>query len=88
MARNLWTKEEDDRLIALVSENLKCINNAFITFHEEFPHRTKEAARFRWYGVLRLRNNVNVCFTISNKKKKEHSIWKKLWLIIRGKKNE
>lgn len=65
-----WTQEEDDRLIAIISENSGNLNNAFKLFAEEFPNRTFRAIQFRWYGNLRLRNDVKVCMLTVDRKHK------------------
>lgn len=68
-----WSQEEDERLLALISENQGNLQKAFRLFHEEFPIRTVKATNFRWYGVLRLRNTTNVCMLTAQKEDKEVS---------------
>lgn len=63
-----WTQEEDNRLIALISENSGNLENAFRLFAEESSIRTLPATRFRWYGVLRRRNDVKVCMVTIDRK--------------------
>ena len=63
-----WAQEEDDRLVAIISENAGNLSNAFRLFSDEFPHRTPSAAAFRWYGVLRRRNDVKVCMVTIDRK--------------------
>ena len=71
MARQIkWTEEEDSRLIAIISENAGNISQAFRLFAEEYPHRSFSAAQFRWYGVLRHRNGINVCMLTIDRKHK------------------
>lgn len=91
MKRKKWTKEEDARLVKLISENVGNLQKAFRLFSEEYPDRTAEAASYRWYAVLRLDNNVRVCFVTVGKKakhanrkivntvKRKDSITKTLW---------
>lgn len=95
-----WTKEEDDRLIAVISENSGNLRHAFKLFSDE-SGRTINAVSFRWYGVLRLRNDVNVCLLTIDKKHKhinskivtpgcnsykmKRGLWNKLINLIFGK---
>lgn len=86
-----WTKEEDARLVELISENVGNLQKAFRLFSAEYPNRTVEAASYRWYAILRLDNNVRVCFVTVGKKakhanrkivntvKRKDSITKTLW---------
>lgn len=68
MRATKWTQEEDNRLIALISENSGNLEKAFRLFAEESSIRTFRATRFRWYGVLRRRNDVKVCMVTIDKK--------------------
>lgn len=77
-----WTKEEDERLAAIISEKKCKLQEAFRAFHEEYPERTIKAISARWYEVLRHNNNINVCLVNvtkpSKKVSKEHkSLWKR-----------
>lgn len=58
--KNSWTEEEDNTLLSLISNNLNCLKNAFIEFHNKYPKRSTLAAQERWYKTLRLRNDVRV----------------------------
>lgn len=65
--KNQWTKEEDERLLALISENVGNLSKAFHLFKEEYPTRTLSAIQTRWYTVLRPDNNTRVCFATAKK---------------------
>lgn len=65
--RNAWTKEEDDALVKVISENLDNLQEAFRIFHKKNPKRSVEAISTRWYSYLRVDNNVKVCFMAANK---------------------
>ena len=102
MSNLRWTQEEDDRLVAIISENAGNLSNAFRLFSDEFPHRTPSAAAFRWYGVLRRRNDINICMITIDKKHKHinsknvssdfssnkmrRGIWNRVLNLIFGKK--
>lgn len=71
MRQNIkWTETEDRRLLTLISENAGNITQAFRLFAEEHPQRTFHAAQFRWYGVLKLRSNGNICLITIDRKHK------------------
>lgn len=65
-----WTEEEDERLLTLISENGGNITNAFRVFAEEYPQRTPNAIKFRWYGTLKKRSTTNVCMIMLDNKHK------------------
>lgn len=78
-----WTAEEDAELVALLSENKDNFQKAFREFHIRHRSRSIQATAQRWYGVLRLRNDVNVCLmTMGNKPKKEKPSFLKRMLKI------
>lgn len=77
-----WTKKEDERLIAIISEKKCKLQDAFRLFHKEYPKRSLKAISARWYTVLRPNNNINVCLVnvkkSSKEDNKEHkSLWKR-----------
>lgn len=61
-----WTPEEEARLTEILSE-VPGLTNAFKAFHEEFPYRSVASTSARWYGTLRLRNDINVCLATIKK---------------------
>ena len=87
-----WTKEEDARLVAIISENSNNFSKAFKLFAEEYPHRSIGATQIRWYSKLRKDNNTKVCMssfrkTTSNLSEKiaNFSIWNKILDCLFGK---
>ncbi len=83
-----WSKEEDERLIAIISEKKCKLQEAFRVFHKEYPERTIKAISARWYEVLRRNNNVNVCLVNVTKPSKEDnkerkSLWKRIVNLLK-----
>lgn len=70
--KNQWTPQEEQELINAISEHKGKLAEAFRAFHATHRNRSIGAIQHRWYGVLRLNNDVRTIKPTEKPKKHNH----------------